>query len=366
VPLKTSPYITVGLLALCIVGRAQAQLTYLDSLAQHTATVTGYNGTLIGALAIPSSHTVGLNTYQVVGIGANAFVGQTGLTEVTIANTVINMGAGAFQGCTGLGDATLSTSLTGIGASAFAGCDHLTAIAIPNSVTSVGSNAFSGCTRLASLTIGNRVTGIGASAFYQCAIQGSVTIPSTVTNIGDNAFGQNSALTSAAFIGNAPFLGASVFALASAAFKIYYFDSATGFTSPSWTDTSGDTYPAVDMGTFSPIKPWLVSYGLAYDTDPASDLNNDGVSLLVAYAFNLDPFLNLASALPKPVATPNQLSLTFYGRSQGVTYTVETTTDLVSWTRNGISLAGPDANNFYTATIQKTAPAGFLHIKIVY
>jgi hypothetical protein len=364
--LKTSRYITIILLALLLAGHARAQLTYLDSQAQHTATVTGYNGTLSGALTIPSFHTVGANTYQVVGIAANAFLGQTGLTDVTIANTVISMGASAFQGCTGLTDATLSISLTGIGASAFAGCDHLTGITIPNSVTSVGSNAFNGCSSLASLTIGNHVTSIGNSAFYQCAIQGSVTIPSSVTNLGDNAFGQANALTSAAFIGNAPFLGHSVFALASADFKVYYFDGATGFTSPSWTDTSGDTYPAVDMGAFSQIKPWFLLYGLAYDTDPASDPNSDGVSFLVAYALNLDPLLNLAGSLPEAVATPNQLSLTFYGKSAGVTYTVETSTDLVSWTKNGISISGPGADGFYTATIPKTPPNGFLHLKIVY
>ena len=338
----------------------------MDSQAQHTATVTGYNGTLSGALTIPSFHTVGPNTYQVVGIGANALLGQTGLTSLTIADTVISMGASAFQGCTALTDVTLSKSLTGIGASAFSGCNQLTGIAIPNSVTSVGSSAFNGCTSLTSLTIGNHVTSIGASAFFQCPVQGSVTIPASVTSIGNNAFSQAGALTSAVFVGNAPTMGSGVFFQTAGGFTVYYFDGAAGFTSPSWTDISGDTYPAVDMGAFSPIKPWLISYGFAYNTDPASDPNNDGVNLLVAYALNLNPFLNLAGSLPEPVQTPGQLSFTFYGKSAGVTYTMETSTDLVNWTKNGISLAGPDANGFFTATIPNTPPSGFLHLKIVY
>ena len=120
------------------------------------------------------------------------------------------------------------------------------------------------------------------------------------------------------------------------------------------------------MGGSSPIKAWLVSYGFAFDTNPASDPNNDGVSLLVAYALDLDPLLNLAGSLPEPVATANQLSFTFYGGSAGVTYTVETSTDLASWTTNGVTISGPDANNFYTATIAKTPPGGFLHLKVVY
>ncbi len=351
---------------MCLASRARAQLTYQDSLAQHTATVTGYSGTLTGALTIPSSHTVGSNTYVIVGVAANAFLGQTGLTDVTIANTVTGMGASAFQGCTALTSATLSISLTGIGASAFAGCDHLTGIAVPNSVSSIGASAFSGCSSLASLTIGNHVTSLGESAFFQCAIQGNVTIPSSVTNIGANAFAQADGLTSAAFMGNAPTMGANVFFGTAGGFVVYYFDGVAGFSSPSWTDTAGDTYPAVDMGPFSPIKPWLVSYGFAYDTAPGSDPNNDGISLLMAYALDLDPLFNLPGSLPEPVAAPSQFSFTFYGKSPGVTYTVETSTDLVNWTKNGISLSGPDPNGFFTASIPKTLPSGFLHLKIVY
>lgn len=47
------------------------------------------------------------------------------------------------------------TNLTLIGSSAFNGCTGLTSITIPNSVTSIGVNIFNGCTGLTSITIEN-------------------------------------------------------------------------------------------------------------------------------------------------------------------------------------------------------------------
>ena len=51
---------------------------------------------------------------------------------------------------------------------AFSVCSGLTTITIPNSVTSIGNNAFNGCKSLTSITIPNSVTSIGGSAFYSC------------------------------------------------------------------------------------------------------------------------------------------------------------------------------------------------------
>ena len=55
-----------------------------------------------------------------------------------------------------------------IGQSAFEGCSGLTSVTIPNSVTSIGDEAFWGCSGLTSVTIGNGVTSIGSEAFRDC------------------------------------------------------------------------------------------------------------------------------------------------------------------------------------------------------
>ena len=75
-----------------------------------------------------------------------------------------------------------------IWSSAFNGCSGLTSITIPDSVTNIGGGAFSGCSKLTSVTIGNGVTTIGGYAFSGCSGLTNVTIPDSVTSIGGYAF----------------------------------------------------------------------------------------------------------------------------------------------------------------------------------
>ena len=58
--------------------------------------------------------------------------------------------------------------VTIIGERAFSSCTGLTSVTIPNSVTSIGEEAFYGCSGLTSVTISNSVTSIGEEAFCEC------------------------------------------------------------------------------------------------------------------------------------------------------------------------------------------------------
>lgn len=58
--------------------------------------------------------------------------------------------------------------VTSIEDEAFQFCTGLTSITIPNSVTTIGEAAFYGCSGLTSVTIPNSVTSIGKQAFYNC------------------------------------------------------------------------------------------------------------------------------------------------------------------------------------------------------
>ncbi|WP_290069716.1 leucine-rich repeat domain-containing protein [Muribaculum intestinale] len=167
---------------------------------------------------------------SVTSIGISAFYNCSGLTSVTIGNSVTSIGNSAFSNCSGLisiivdesnpsfssiegilynNDATtliycpitkktvtIPNSVTSIGYSAFSGCSGLTSVTIPNSVTSIGERAFSGCSGLTSVTIGNSVTSIGYYAFSGCYGLTSVTIPNSVTSIRERAFSGCSGLTS--------------------------------------------------------------------------------------------------------------------------------------------------------------------------
>ena len=112
-------------------------------------------------------HLISLSNYTVVDNGS--FAGCSGLTSLTIGNSVTSIGNNAFRNCSGLTSVTIPDSVTSIGIEAFLNCSGLTSVAIPNSVTSIGGSAFSGCSGLTSITIGNSVTSISLEAFKGCS-----------------------------------------------------------------------------------------------------------------------------------------------------------------------------------------------------
>ncbi|MBR2406031.1 MAG: leucine-rich repeat protein, partial [Clostridia bacterium] len=140
-----------------------------------------------------------------------AFYNCTGLTSVTIGDSVTSIGDDAFRGCNGLTSITIPNSVTSIGNQAFSGCSSLASVTIPNSVTSIGNQAFSGCSRLTSVTIPDSVTSIGYRAFYDCSSLTSVTIPDSVTSIGSSAFYNCTGLTSVTIPDSVTSIGSSAF-----------------------------------------------------------------------------------------------------------------------------------------------------------
>ena len=133
---------------------------------------------------------------SVTTIGDHAFYYCSGLTSITIPNSVTTITDYAFYGCRGLTSVTMFNSVTSIGNYAFSGCRSLTSVTIPNSVTSIGDGAFSGCSNLTSVTIPNSVKSIQEHAFYNCSGLTSVTIPNSVKYIHNGAFSGCSGLTS--------------------------------------------------------------------------------------------------------------------------------------------------------------------------
>ena len=168
-----------------------------------------YNCSGLTSITIPNS---------VTSIGDQAFWRCIGLTSITIPNSVTSIGGSAFSGCKGLTSITIPNSVTSIGGSAFNNCYALTSITIPNSVTSIENYTFQSCTALTSITIPNSVTSIGYGAFEYCSGLTSVTLPNSVTSIGNNAFYKCIALTSITLpnsvtsIGNYAFYGCSALA----------------------------------------------------------------------------------------------------------------------------------------------------------
>jgi hypothetical protein len=168
-----------------------------------------------GSLDIPSTY----NGLPVTSIGYMAFSTRVFLTSINIPNSVTSIGWGAFLNCTGL-----------------------SSITIPDSVTSIGGAAFVSCAGLTSITIPDGVTSIEDATFRDCGGLNSIVIPNSVTSIGDYAFEWCNLLTNITFEGDAPTFGTDVFQYSNSV-TIYYYDDATGFTSPTWQGIQSEAIP---------------------------------------------------------------------------------------------------------------------------
>ena len=125
-------------------------------------------GTYSGDIVIPQTVTYDGRTYDVVGIANLAFRNCTGLTSVSIPQTVTSIGQYAFSGCTALQSVNIPSGVTAINARTFYDCNSLTSIDIPAGVTSIGNLAFYHCELLTSIDIPATVETIGETVFEGC------------------------------------------------------------------------------------------------------------------------------------------------------------------------------------------------------
>ena len=157
-----------------------------------------------GSVDIPAT----IDGKPVTSIGWGAFQLCSGITSITIPNSVISIEDGAFQNCSGLTSITIPSSVTSIGVNVFYGCSGLTDITVDSSNPSYCSESgvlfnkdkttliYYPLGKNGSYTIPDGVTAIGDYAFYYCSGLTSVTIPSSVTSIGESAFRHCTGLTS--------------------------------------------------------------------------------------------------------------------------------------------------------------------------
>lgn len=164
----------------------------------------------VGNLAIPSSVSHNGSTYSVKAVSSDAFSGCTGITSLTLPNSIVSIGDDAFQQV-GITTLSLPSSLQFIGSYAF-GYTNVETINFPNSLMAMGADAF-GFTPWynsqpngsvyagpiyykykgemppnTTIAVSSGTKGIAGGAFYQCPNMTAISFPNSLQSIGVLAF----------------------------------------------------------------------------------------------------------------------------------------------------------------------------------
>ncbi len=124
-------------------------------LSGKTVEVTGdVRSVCKGHVEIPNMVKHGDKTYQVVGIGKNAFADQTQLTSIVIPKTIRGIAENAFRN-TGLKDVVIPGDKVSIVKNAFLNSKKLTLAVVSGKDPKCSASAFMGCSSMRELRISN-------------------------------------------------------------------------------------------------------------------------------------------------------------------------------------------------------------------
>lgn len=203
----------------CGASRTSDKLAFTRN-ADGSYTVSGIGKETEKEIYIPIMYS----NSPVTAIGEDAFAGNKEITGIYITGGIETIGSGAFDGCTNLVSLQLANSVKTIGGKAFYQTG-LTMVSIPDSVTEIGTQAFGGCMQLTELStprtntayqtidgnlynsdgtvllqyaIGSKnisflipsgVKEVESTALFRAVNLKSVTVPASVEVLGDRVFG---------------------------------------------------------------------------------------------------------------------------------------------------------------------------------
>ena len=128
-------------------------------------------------------------------IGASAFNGCTALTEIAFAEGKdLDIGYEAFRDCSSLKSVDFPEGFTKIDEGAFLGCSGLEEITLPSSLKVIKRQAFFGCQSLTKIVFSEGLQEIGVEAFSSCHALKEVTLPMSMEILREAVFWINESL----------------------------------------------------------------------------------------------------------------------------------------------------------------------------
>ena len=121
-------------------------------------------------------------------LGTAAFEG-TGLTHVTIPDTVEQVDPAVFQNCTKLVSVKLPAGLAEIDQYMFANCISLQHVDMPDTITKINIYAFHNCTSLTSLALPKNLSSLSVGCFDKCINLQHVVVPPSVISFPKDDLG---------------------------------------------------------------------------------------------------------------------------------------------------------------------------------
>lgn len=121
-------------------------------------------------------------------LGTAAFE-STGLTHVTIPDTVRQVDPAVFQNCTELVSVKLPAGLAEIDQYMFANCTSLQYVDMPDSITKINIYAFHNCTSLTSLALPKNLSSLSVGCFDKCINLQHVVVPPSVISFPKDELG---------------------------------------------------------------------------------------------------------------------------------------------------------------------------------
>ncbi len=204
--------------------------------------------------------------------------------------------------------------------------------------------------------LSDSLTFIGRGAFGACREIETIVFPDMLTEIVERAFYNCSALRNIYFLGNAPVLGDLVFG-GNDFEHIYFFEGSSGFTTPSWMGSQ-----STQLSLLAPIETWLIQNHLAHDTAVDTPSERTGVPFLISYASSIGAGDYVH---PIPMPSENAVDYIFSGAREDITYLVELSKDLSTWTSTGVIISEPDSEGMRTASLNLNDGRCFVRFRFV-